>query len=178
MPWTNPATWNVGDKVLAAKMNTHVRDNLIAVGPDIARVRKTADEIVNNSTALQADDILTFAVAASEAWRFQLLLFISSNSTADFKLSIREPTSATTRWAALSSVGGTASMTTPATSGGDANPQNIAVNGTTAETVIVEGFITNSTTAGSITLAWAQQTATVVDTKVLAGSSLIAHRIA
>ena len=32
MPWTNPRTWVSGETVTAALMNTHVRDNLKAVG--------------------------------------------------------------------------------------------------------------------------------------------------
>lgn len=31
MAWTSPRTWNVGDKVTAALMNTHLRDNLQAL---------------------------------------------------------------------------------------------------------------------------------------------------
>ncbi len=33
MAWTNPRTWIVGEIVTAALLNTHVRDNLLAVTP-------------------------------------------------------------------------------------------------------------------------------------------------
>jgi hypothetical protein len=34
MAWTNPRTWVTDEVVTAAVMNTHVRDNLSALGPD------------------------------------------------------------------------------------------------------------------------------------------------
>ncbi|MGH2374564.1 MAG: hypothetical protein ACRDIC_14005 [bacterium] len=39
MPWTNPKTWSVGELVTAANMNTHVRDNELALGRDVYGVR-------------------------------------------------------------------------------------------------------------------------------------------
>lgn len=33
MPWTPPRTWSPGEKVTAALMNTHLRDNLNALAP-------------------------------------------------------------------------------------------------------------------------------------------------
>lgn len=35
--WTSPRTWTVGETVTAAMMNTHVRDNLNAIGAQAAR---------------------------------------------------------------------------------------------------------------------------------------------
>ena len=49
---------------------------------------------VNNSTALQDDDDLTFAIAANETWHVRMPLIVTTNTAADFKLMIDVPAAA------------------------------------------------------------------------------------
>ncbi|MGH7206831.1 MAG: hypothetical protein ACREI2_11550, partial [Nitrospiraceae bacterium] len=39
MAWTNPKTWSIGELVTAAMLNTHVRDNELALGRDVYGIR-------------------------------------------------------------------------------------------------------------------------------------------
>jgi hypothetical protein len=172
--WTSPKTWSSGETLTAANFNTHIRDNESFLFGQ--RLRKTADELVNNSAALQDDNDLTFAVAASEVWSFSLFLMYTSNTTADFKLAIGEPSGATTRWTTLADSAGTAVITGPSV-GGDAAAVTIQY-GAADDPILINGVCANSTNAGNLTLRWAQGTATVVDTIVRANSFLVAHRIA
>lgn len=126
-------------------------------------VRKTADETVNNSDALQNDDDLLFAMTASTTYEIELLLLISSNATADFKMAFTLPAGADMIWflpatATLASEGSTA--------------EGISITGTTVEGYLIRGIVRCDTTAGNLQLQWAQNTATVVDTIVYANSAL------
>jgi hypothetical protein len=175
MAWTAPRTWTDGELVTAAIMNPHIRDNeTLLYG---ARVRKSADETINNSAALQDDNHLTFAVAASEVWAFNFFIIYNSGTTPDIKIAIGEPSGATTKWTWIKASGGTLFQAATILAGGDAAAQ--MVPGAAADDVIlIDGICTNSTNAGSVTLRWAQNTATVADTIVRTHSYVIGTRIA
>lgn len=49
MAWTAPRTWAVGEVVTASHLNTHVRDNLLALPHPLDNANTTL-EIVNNAT--------------------------------------------------------------------------------------------------------------------------------
>jgi hypothetical protein len=58
MAWTTPASWSTNEVVTAAKMNTHVRDNISFLGsPPGCSVRAAGPQSVANATevALTAD---------------------------------------------------------------------------------------------------------------------------
>ena len=130
---------------------------------------KAADETVNNSDTLQDDDDLLFPVGASQTWAFTLWLYVTSGTTPDLKVAIIVPASTTggaivvdeiqTLWIGLGGSGGAV-----AGQGG-------------ARAIVIQGMA-KITTAGNVKLQWAQNTADASDTKILAGSSLIAWRIA
>jgi hypothetical protein len=149
-----------------------------------AIVRKTADETVNNSAALQNDDHLVFPIAANETWYVEaLLLAQGATVNADYKWGWSGPAGATANWslAALAdaTAGGYVQRTTALTSssvlaiGATASTPGLA--GTT--TVKLEGIFSAVGTAGAINLQWAQDVATVENSKVLAGSFLKIRRI-
>lgn len=139
-------------------------------------VLKTADETVNNSTTPQADDALIIPVAASKTYAFRMMLFLSCTSAAaDFKFSFTYPTSCTMKWqgmlesvAVASAPAAGLDQTGTLTQGGAASGFHV---------LHIEGVIINSTNAGSVTLNWAQNTATVADSKVLAGSYIQYQRL-
>ena len=56
---------------------------------------KTADETVNNTTTLQADDALLVALGANETWILRYFIKFNSNATANFKYSYTVPSGTT-----------------------------------------------------------------------------------
>src|SRR6266545_4692897 len=81
MPFTAPVTRATDFLVTAAIWNAEHVDNFNTAVMHLM-VRKTADESVVSSTVQQNDDVLFFAVAANEIWRFELMLI--TTGTFDF----------------------------------------------------------------------------------------------
>jgi len=145
-------------------------------GGGVVAVHKSADETVNNTSTLQNDDHILFAVGANEKWAFELQLFVIGNSTADFKMGWSVPSGATMRW--FAGFGATAA-------GGDlhglasgellteSSTRDLYVNGTTHHTLV--GYVFNGATPGNVVLRWAQNTANASNTTLERGTFLIAH---
>lgn len=135
-------------------------------------VRKEATETVNNSATLQDDNELFFAVEANEVWAFRAVLFFISSAAADIKFAWTIPASATIRWSATNIVN---AINTASTVYDDSN--FVSTDGTSAQLMVVlDGIVVVSSTAGDVTLQWAQIAAAVSDTQVLVNSYLIAHK--
>lgn len=146
--------------------------------------RKSADEHVNNSTTLQDDDHLTFAVGADEIWVVQYHLYITCTSaTPDFKCALSVPASTTGKIAQHGAAPGNtvvegdmsslsfATVTTALTSG-------VTASGSAAPAfTLFSASVATSSTAGSIVLQWAQNTATATNTTLQTGSFLVADRV-
>lgn len=132
---------------------------------DVKVVRKTADETVNNSSILQNDDHLLFAIAASEVWEFRIFLYMAIKSASDLKCTVTAPV-ACTIFGMLS---------------------NVEVINTVAESILIaadsnyfavyQGIAINGANAGNIQFQWAQNAAVAENTIVYANSFIIAHRI-
>jgi hypothetical protein len=138
-------------------------------------VRKTADETVNNSATLQNDDELLFAIAANEVWEFEFVIIHIGNTTADIKFAVTCPAGATIQYRHI----GKDASGTMEEDMADASGEAVSAAGYTTNSITkVEGIVANAGTAGSLQLQWAQNTKTVVNTKVLANSCLIAHKLA
>ncbi len=156
-----------GQQGLAADIN-----NLVKL------IYKTADEVVNNSTTLQNDDHLLFAVAANEIWAFKIFLNMLSGTTPDFKVALTVPSGAVLRAAIFSKTGASAYLDYLLSSGAAASVDgNGVTEGTHNELVLIEGYIINDSTAGNLQLQWAQNAANVSDTTVKKGSYLVAHKL-
>lgn len=130
---------------------------------------KETDQTINSSDTLQDDNELLFAVGANEVWQFEGMLFVSTGTTPDFKLTFTGPSGAVgafggeisgaSSYSAMFSLAlGTASGSLPGFAAGNF--------------VRVFGAIHNGATAGNLTLQWAQFVSDAGDTKVLAGSYL------
>ena len=135
-------------------------------------IRKSADQIVNNSTTLVNDTHLFFAVGANEVWWFSIFLRTKSGTTPDFKWAFTAPDGATITSGACCGVGGS-----PVNELSGLTGFNFGGTGANAvkdwwNIAIIAG------TAGNIQFQWAQNTADASDTKVLANSCIIAHRLA
>lgn len=149
------------------------------VGSDVVtssvlkRPYKSADETVNNSSTLQNDDHLTFAIAANEIWAFTFMGMFLSGTTPDIKFTFSVPSGAIFRyWDAQN-------FMTVSNNGDGLDTQSVlSGNGTTVVMDDVLGMVTNGANAGSVTLQWAQNTANASDTKLLKGSYIIAHKLA
>jgi hypothetical protein len=145
-----------------------------AVMPFVSKT-KLADETqnnVNNPTAtLQADDELFFSIGANETWNYRFLLHITMNATPDIKFSVTAPTGAT----CVNGFSDNENAISVANVACGVSSGNIA--GVTATDVYeVSGSITNGSTAGTVTLNWAQNTANAANTIVRAGSYIEASR--
>src|SRR5438105_13947677 len=65
MPWTNPATWSVGQLLTAALLNTQLRDNLNAINPAPATTLPVSPQ--DGDWALLTDS----TTAPTYSWRFR-----------------------------------------------------------------------------------------------------------
>lgn len=149
-----------------------------AVPTEVQIVRKTADEIVNNSAALQNDDHLVLAAEANSVWLVDfIILVLTPSATPDVKLAITVPAGASVFY----------SITRHNPFGGAVSDQVGNVSGEAIQVSLIAGetnFIRIPTiavvgaTAGNIQLQWAQFGATAEDTTVKANSCLIAHKLA
>ena len=135
-------------------------------------IRATANETAkNNNDTLVDHSKFKFYMNASESWSVELVLGVTSNSTADFK-------HAWTVQASGSAVGMTSTTAAAAillwiADGTTATA--VPISGT-VEPVITNMTLVNSTTAGNFVFQWSQNTATVVDTYPMTGSIMRAYR--
>lgn len=133
----------------------------------VARV-KTADETVNNSTTFQADNhLVTYSVLANKTYRFTFFGVFSSGATPDFKWRLVMPSGATARVSGRSRVGGTFATQDPGAAGGVV----FAGDGADAD-FQATGYIVTSSTPGSVSLEWAQNTADASNTILRQGTEL------
>jgi len=138
-------------------------------------VRKTADETVNNSNVLQDDDELFFAVGANEVWELTFIPLIDSPAIPDIKFAWGVPAGAELYRVCIRRDAAGALQIEYALSGGSMPSQGVAVPRIVG---IEKGLYIGGVNAGNVQLQWAQETANVSDTKVLANSCIIAHRLA
>lgn len=179
MAWTDPRTWTSGELVTDTIMNTHVRDNLNAIGPHI-HLRKTADESVTSSVVLQNDDHLFFSIAANEIWIVQFALFYQAAQAGDLQVAWTVPAGCTGihggQAPATTTTDGTNTTmwTRPQTS--FATALLLGGDGAANCTLLGAATFVNGATAGTVQLQWAQNTSSATATTVRANSYLLAHR--
>lgn len=178
MVWTAPRTWIAGEVPTAAIMNLHIRDNLRALN---GYVRKTVNESLATSTALQNDDQLSYAIPAAGAYEFDLYLLVSATangaSSGDLKVGFTFPTGtlivgalgADTNLAAGATVATLAAMSNQSIASG----ADFAFFGasTTPTFAWVHGLLIASA-SGTLQVQWAQAINQAAATSVLAGSHL------
>lgn len=142
-------------------------------------VRKTADETVNNSTTLQNDDHLFFPIEAGERWFAEAVLKLEGSSeNADFQFDWTGPAGASFAWERYINQASFLGVTT------GNNPNALSSSALTigsrngVQAIVLAGWFTAAGTAGTIRLRWAQNTATVENSKVLTDSFLRLTRLA
>lgn len=135
---------------------------------------KTSDETVNNTSTLQSDDFLFLDVAASTKYEFELFIVYNSGTTPDLKIGWTLPTGATNLYGyqfydgTVWSAGGSTSVPTA----------GVALAGFGADLMArFQGSISISTTAGTMQVVWAQNTANASNTTIRAGAYLRLNKI-
>ena len=140
-------------------------------------VRKTADETVNNSVALQNDDALKLTMAANEVWHVKVFILATSPTvTTDIILDFAIPAGCTAHawyWkqdaSAALSYAHSSDITTDLVCNTPVSAQPIFL----AELVVI-----NAANAGDLQFRWAQNNAVAEDTKVLTNSFMICTKLA
>jgi hypothetical protein len=138
----------------------------------LLRVYKPTDQTVASSTTLVNDTALSFPVAASEVWQFEIDIYstFDGGAASGVKAAFTVPAGCTLQWVAVS---GTAPQTVSGTS------LTLATGGgsVTAYMSKLIGQVINGVTPGTVQLQWAQNTSDGTATAVKAGSSLVATRM-
>lgn len=148
---------------LKALYDTHI----LNFGLHTKVVHKTADQTVHDSTTLVNDSELLFAMAANEKWLIKGFIRTDATAAADLDMTFIMPSGATGVWGFAAAVS-TAFGSETYVSGSD------TINVCAA----IIAIVTCSTTPGNCQFQWAQRSQVNEDTKVLAGSCLIATKIA
>lgn len=154
--------------------------SVLGGGPTI--VRKTADETLGNSTTVQADDHLLFAIETSGFYTFSLYVIYQSPAAADIKWNWSLPAGATGQSLAIY-------MTTGTTDCQTNNTPNIRENALTVEMAAgseadavncvfqVKGQVLSGGTAGNVVLQWAKLVGDAGTTRVMTNSYLIWQKL-
>jgi hypothetical protein len=141
---------------------------------------KPSDESRTSTTVLQSDNNLQFSMGANETWQFEVVLFVVvANASPDIKLALNGPgTPASLR----------AHFQGWQREGNEPNPDGAIVTsygsawqtdwgGNVDTKVVIQGSITNGSTAGSLVIQWAQRASNSTPTYVMKGSTLIARKV-
>jgi len=136
-------------------------------------VIKPDDQIVNNSETLVNDEDLVIPVGIDEVWLILVVFFCqASTTTPDFDWLFAVPTNGAIRGLKgmqFVSIDGLEDLTVEYTITNVGAPETF---------MFFMGLYVGGDTAGNLQLQWAQNVATVEDTKLKTNSLIIAHRIA
>jgi len=142
-------------------------------------IRKSADELVDNSITLQNDDDFSFAIAANENWVGRFVLIFDDEgggATPGVRLGLSLPSGCVFR--AYSAFYDTSSDGFGKLQSESTNPffqLDINLQSVHQDYIIVEFSIDNGSTAGTVQLQWAQNTANTNGTIMVLESYMIAH---
>lgn len=139
---------------------------------------KGSDETVTSSTTPQDDDHLTLTVAAGGVYAIQACLELTADPAGDILLTFAAPSGSTGGWTptgvTLSTADGTGSIRLTRFAFGATSSLGVTAAGLY---VLPSGNLIVSTTAGSLTLQWAQAASNATATTVKAGSWLSLRRM-
>lgn len=155
-----------------AKLRASVLSSLITEVRPVA-VRKVADETVNNSSVLQNDDELFVPMSANAVYDFFVIIHHNSGGTPDIKFGWTVPSGTTMVWGGY--IVNTAGAFTVVANLSQSSTASIGGTGSDSFQMF-QGTIVTSSTAGTLQLQWAQDTANASNTIVRAGSYLLPIR--
>jgi len=133
---------------------------------------KDSDQAVNNSTALVSIDGLGLSLIAAGTYKVRYWIKHNTSTVADLKLAFSYPAGCTIEWFDSLDEAGSASGILPLSD----QTYVLVVEGAGADRLIwIEAVIKNGANDGILNLQFAQNTAEVSDTKILASSHAIVN---
>ncbi len=146
----------------------------------ISTIRKTVDTSKSNTATITNDTDFFFSMDANTVYFVELFVMYSGNTTGDIRIAWSTPVGAVGyRWALGEAVAGTDRETTSMRTGVHGLTTEVVYGAHSAglwvglqETVIV----TNSSTAGNLTMRWAQGTANATDPTIIRTGSIMQIR--
>jgi hypothetical protein len=178
-----------------AAVGTLATDDSLQVGGDldvsgigqVQFVYKAADETVTSSTTLQNDNDLTLPVVANGIYLVDLNLVAldAGNFTGDLKTCLAYPTGSTVHVMGVgphdtglsSGTNSTAEWVARTDQSGTSSTSTSYGAGTTAVTVMIRALVIVGSTAGSVTLQWAQNTSDASGVTLKTGSWMRMERV-
>lgn len=167
-------TYVAGERITASTLNALVPKYL----------RQSSDQSLSTTTFTNHNTFAAISFGASETWAVVMNLFHNSaNAGNDIKTTWTVSGGLTlASYRAIVSPGLTATSTADVAGNfqGRATGDSVSHGSTTSASVfgvVHEEFVVVCTTAGTLTLQWAQASATSGATTTLAGSYLTAHRL-
>jgi hypothetical protein len=144
-----------------------------AVG-SIIYARKTATESITNSTTLQDDDHLSFAMNANETWEIngELDASINASSTQGIRMALEIPTGATMRvmYTAIANAGGNAITGCELITTSNASTDIAILSPIKHSLISIRGIIIMGSTSGSVKLRWCQTSSSTNSVSIESGS--------
>lgn len=145
--------------------------------------RKSVEESVSLSTTLQNDDELWLSLPSNSTWMVDGLLLYDAATAADISVYFTAPTGASYRmgWLRLDpSVSAFSNATIRADIATEFNAVTLGGAGGTSNicTALYSGSVVMGANPGNLQLMWAQAASSGTQTRVWAGSTLRAMRIA
>lgn len=178
---------NTAARLAAGTLGTRLQFNgsTLAWVPHVVR-RASDATAINADDTLGNDDTLLWAIGANEVWYFQAwIIATAANSTADIKMGVSVPASATALWGSLATAGaagvsGYGSIASGSTPGVLQTESGSVTYGTGSGSFgyHIAGTVINSTNAGNVNLQFAQGTSNVSDLVIKANSILLLWRLA
>lgn len=143
---------------------------------------KAADETVNNTSTVQADDDFVFAVETNSVYLWEMTLLLESAATnSDYKCAWNVPVGTTMLWGPHNQAGNRYWETANTGVAGDALLTEASIFSWGSQAAIqgthFRGFIFTGGNAGNVAFEWAQDTAQVTDTSILQDSTWIIRKI-
>ena len=150
------------------QVNSAIRQLQTRAFPSWQTIIKPANETAVNNT-YQDDDSLTFPVEASTTYRFRFVCMYDTPTAADLKIQLTGPASPTLIQALVVTNAPAAVALVTVMWTAFSTSQSITSASTTAGAFTIDGVLQNGTTAGNVTLQWAQVTSSGTST-MYAGS--------
>lgn len=167
-PFTGQIVFNTTDNALYR----YTGSAWAVYDPSTQWARKTANEVVNNSTTFQNDDHISFTVAANGWYALEGYFVYTSPGTADIKFNWTGPAGTSLFWTNFAVNTAALAEYNVVVEGLNAAGSARGVGGNDATTMSMQpkGVVVVSSTAGTFQLQWAQNAAVASATTMLAGS--------
>jgi hypothetical protein len=167
------ALFYVGQKLRASNLQDIIDDHL--------SVAKSVDTPRISTTTLTADPHLVLPFAANYTYIVNFVIYHNSATAADIQFALSFPSGATTPFGGLrlvTSASVTGDVDPGAYSSATSGTSNITAAGSgLANTTLLFATVIMGSTAGNVSLMWAQNASTASNTTLYTGSSMTAERI-